>query len=123
VIAGDAAKDLVFYLGELAWDAIGSNTVKLLMNTKDPLESIMRGAADQARELGGPFRMRTCGPTQLTDEQYEEGLKHWEAMEKERVEREMMEKERQDRIKKRQVTPLMGCQDRIPVRINTSVSI
>jgi hypothetical protein len=44
-------------------------------------------------------------------------------MEKVRVEREMMEKERQDRIKKRQVTPLMGWQDRIPVRSNTSVSI
>jgi hypothetical protein len=113
------------------------------MNTKDLLEPIVRGAADRARELGGPFRMRTCRPTQLTDEQYEEGLKHWEAMEKERVEREMMEKERveremmekerveremmekerQDRIKKRQVTPLVGWQDRIPVRSNTSVSI
>jgi hypothetical protein len=68
VIAGNTPKDLVVYLGELARDAVGNNTVKLVMNTKDPLEPIVRGAADRARELGGPFRMGTCEPTQLTDE-------------------------------------------------------
>jgi hypothetical protein len=61
--------------------------MKVLINAEDPMEPIVRGAADRVRKLRRPFRIGVCMSEELTDEQYETGLKHWEAIEKERIER------------------------------------
>jgi hypothetical protein len=81
VVAGDVPAPRAFKLGTYVQEALGAHKVKILMDMKNPIAPIVGGAAERARDLGRPFRTGPCGPRQLTDEQYEEALKQWKAIE------------------------------------------